>query len=80
MAADDSALVFPLLRHVTSIGDLPMKDRTYFKHRIDMLDDDGEILEHLAGVDDFMLADDVYEQRSCYAAERALFTTAAGRD
>jgi hypothetical protein len=57
-----------------------MKDRTYFKHRIDMLDDDGEILEHLAGVDDFMLADDVYEQRSCYAAERALFTTAAGRD
>jgi hypothetical protein len=38
-----------------------MKDRTYFKHRIDMLDDNGEILEHLAGVDDFMLADDVYE-------------------
>ena len=26
-----------------------------------MLDDNGEILEHLAGVDDFMLADDVYE-------------------
>jgi hypothetical protein len=38
-----------------------MKDRTYFKRRIDMLDDNGEILEHLAGVDDFMLADDVYE-------------------
>ena len=28
-----------------------MKNRTYFKHRIDMLDGDGEIIEHLAGVE-----------------------------
>jgi hypothetical protein len=59
--ADDPALVFPFLRHVTSIGDPAMKDRSYFKHRIDMLDGDGEIIEHLAGAEDFMLAEALYE-------------------
>jgi hypothetical protein len=34
-----------------------MKNRTNFKHRIEMLDDQGEVLEHLAGVDDFALAE-----------------------
>jgi hypothetical protein len=38
-----------------------MKNRSYFKHRIDMLDGDGEILEHLAGVEDCVLADTLYE-------------------
>jgi hypothetical protein len=38
-----------------------MKNRTYFKHRIDMLDGDGEIIEHLAGAEDFMLAEALYE-------------------
>jgi hypothetical protein len=28
-----------------------MKTRTHFAHRIDMLDDQGEILEHLASVE-----------------------------
>ena len=33
------------------------KDRKQFSHRIDMWDDDGEnVLEHLAGVEDFDLA------------------------
>jgi hypothetical protein len=34
---------------------MDMKNRTHFNHRIYMLDDDGEILEHLAGVEDFSL-------------------------
>jgi hypothetical protein len=38
-----------------------MKTRTHFAHRLDLLDDDGELLEHLAGVDDFILADALYE-------------------
>ena len=34
-----------------------MKDRKRFAHRIDMWDDDGEnIVEHMAGVEDFDLA------------------------
>jgi hypothetical protein len=38
-----------------------MKSRTHFIHRIDMLDDDGEILEHLAGVEDFALAEATWQ-------------------
>jgi hypothetical protein len=30
-----------------------MKTRTYFAHRIDMLDVAGELLEHLAGAEDY---------------------------
>jgi hypothetical protein len=37
-----------------------MKTRTHFAHRIDKLDEAGEILEHLAGVEDLQLADSVY--------------------
>jgi hypothetical protein len=34
-----------------------MKDRTHFAFRIDMWDDDGEnIIEHLAGIEDFTVA------------------------
>jgi hypothetical protein len=33
-----------------------MKSRTHFAHRIDMLDAAGEIQEHLAGVEDYILA------------------------
>jgi hypothetical protein len=29
-----------------------MKTRTHFGHRIDMLDREGEFVEHLAGVED----------------------------
>ena len=36
---------------------LRMQNRTYFNHRIDMWTDDGEnIVEHLAGVEDFTVA------------------------
>ena len=38
-----------------------MKNRIHFKHRLDMIDAQGEIIEHLAGVDDFELADALYE-------------------
>jgi hypothetical protein len=31
-------------------------NRAHFKHRIDMLDDEGEVLEHLANVESFELA------------------------
>jgi hypothetical protein len=36
-----------------------MKTRTHFAHRIDMLDAAGEIQEHLAGVEDYILAEAV---------------------
>ena len=38
-----------------------MKTRTHFGHRIDMLDREGEIVEHLAGVEDSLLADATFE-------------------
>jgi hypothetical protein len=37
-----------------------MKTRTHFVHRIDMLDAAGEIQEHLAGVEDYILAEAVW--------------------
>jgi hypothetical protein len=65
-----------------------MKTRTHFSHRIDMLDDDGEILEHLAGVEDYTSpwrpmkpqSSGGRKQPSCYANPQGSFTTAAGRD
>jgi hypothetical protein len=42
-------------------GAVAMKTRTHFGHRIDMLDREGEIVEHLAGVEDSLLADATYE-------------------
>lgn len=44
-----------------------MKNRTHFKHRIDRLDDEGEVLEHLASVESFELA------RVCYLAALELW-------
>jgi hypothetical protein len=38
-----------------------VKTRTHFGHRIDMLDREGETIEHLAGVEDSLLADATYE-------------------
>jgi hypothetical protein len=38
-----------------------VKNRIHFKHRLDMIDAQGEIMEHLAGIDDFELADALYE-------------------
>jgi hypothetical protein len=38
-----------------------MKHRTHFKHRVDCLDAQGEIFEHVAGVEDFELAVNLYE-------------------
>ena len=36
---------------------MALKDRTHFEFRIDVWDDDGEnIIEHLAGVEDFIVA------------------------
>ena len=37
-----------------------MKPRTHFKHTIDRLDRAGEIIEHLAGVDDYELAEQTW--------------------
>jgi hypothetical protein len=39
-----------------------MKNRTYFAHRIDMLDAGGELQEHLAGVEDYVLAEAVWRR------------------
>jgi hypothetical protein len=36
------------------------KTRSHFSHRVDKLDQAGEVLEHLAGADDFGLAEAVY--------------------
>ena len=44
-----------------------MKTRTYFAHRIDMLDAAGELQEHLAGVEDYILAEAV-----CARGNRAM--------
>jgi hypothetical protein len=33
-----------------------MKDRTHFAHRLEMCDRDGEVAEHLAGIEDYLLA------------------------
>jgi hypothetical protein len=38
-----------------------MKTRTHFAHRIDMLDAAGEIHEHLAGVEDYELAEATWQ-------------------
>ena len=38
-----------------------MKTRTHFTHRIDMLDAAGEIQEHLAGAEDYILAEAVWQ-------------------
>jgi len=39
-----------------------LKTRTHFAHRIDMLDAAGEIQEHLAGVEDYILAEAVWRE------------------
>jgi hypothetical protein len=39
-----------------------MKTRTHFAHRIDMLDGAGEIQDHLAGVEDYILAEAVWRE------------------
>jgi hypothetical protein len=38
-----------------------MKTRTHFAHRIDCLDEAGESVEHLAGVEDFEPAEATYK-------------------
>jgi len=37
-----------------------VKTRTHFAHRIDRLDDAGELIEHLAGIESFELAEVAY--------------------
>jgi hypothetical protein len=62
-----------------------MKNRIHFKHRLDMIDAQGETIEHLGGVDDFELADALYEAALwprasiMLRAARGSFTTAASR-
>ena len=42
-------------------SDLPMKTKTYFAFRVDIWGDAGEsIVEHVAGVDDFEVAEATY--------------------
>ena len=65
-----------------------MKSRTHFGHRIDMLDREGELVEHLAGVEDSLLADANYEAAlrrwpkvaSSSGKAPGSFATAASRD
>jgi hypothetical protein len=38
-----------------------MKTRTHFAHRIDMLDAGGEIQEHLAGVEEYEVAEATWQ-------------------
>jgi hypothetical protein len=35
--------------------------RSYFKHSVERVDDNGEAADHLAGVEDFMLAKATYD-------------------
>src|SRR4029450_466999 len=37
-------------------GGGPMKDRTHFEHRLDMYGSGDEVVEHLAGIEDYLLA------------------------
>ena len=37
------------------------KIRSQFKHNVFMLDDAGELLEHLGGTEDYLLAAELYE-------------------
>jgi hypothetical protein len=46
-----------------------MKNSTHFKNRIDMLDDKGEVLEHLADFERFELAEAMPEGRHRALAE-----------
>ena len=65
-----------------------MKTRTHFAHRIDMLDAAGEVQEHLAGVEDYILAEAAWREAiarwrarpSFCAKARESFMTAAGRE
>jgi hypothetical protein len=38
-----------------------MKIRSHFKHNVFKLDEAGEILEHLGGTEDYLLAAELYE-------------------
>ena len=38
-----------------------MKIRSQFKHNVFMLDEAGELLEHLGGTEDYLLAAELYE-------------------
>ena len=38
-----------------------MKIRTHFKHNVFMLNEAGELLEHLGGTEDYLLAAELYE-------------------
>lgn len=39
-----------------------IKTRTHFAHRIEMLDAAGEVKEHLAGVEDYIVAEAVWRE------------------
>jgi hypothetical protein len=55
-----------------------MKTRTYFAHRIDMLDAAGELQEHLAGVEDYILAEAVWREAIARWPGRPLCRTTGG--
>ncbi len=55
-----------------------MKNRTHFTHRIDTWDDDGQnLVEHLAGVEDFELAMATY-RAACQRWPNATITLRQG--
>jgi hypothetical protein len=38
-----------------------MKIRSHFKHNVFMLDEAGDLLEHVGGTEDYLLAAELYE-------------------
>jgi hypothetical protein len=57
MARLEAKCILKPLANRQKDGARRMKKRTHFAHRVDMLDSGGELLEHLAGVEDYELAE-----------------------
>jgi hypothetical protein len=57
-----------------------MKTRTHFAHSIDMLDAAGEIQEHLAGVEDYLLAEAVWREAIARGGRRRPLFCARARE
>jgi hypothetical protein len=56
-----------------------MKTRTHFAHRIDMLDPAGEVQEHLAGVEDYILAEAVWREAIARRPDAAIILRQGAR-
>ena len=47
-----------------------MEMRTHFKHNVFMLDKAGELLEHLGGTEDYLLAAELYDRLEAWPKAR----------